>query len=651
MPLLLGAFARRRGRCNSCCLAAIVVAAAASICVSGVSPGAQASGAVAALESCEAEGCQLPEEAAAPPDEGAEAAALQMSLLQHTGRSKGRLAPSPPHLRASRDSCAGHCNSRYDDKRSCQCNSHCLKFGNCCDDYRDMCLSCSRLGCSSAFKPQQACQCNDACRGYGNCCHDFEATCKCEDTRGWTNGYSECSHVGGNGVHKEYCQPTGWTCAGYVKQGWCAGGKPVPGKEYAFGAAYIYPERACCGCGGGAITDTGPWLPRGTVLPAYRQGNVFLKGIAYGPSPELAPGVLLPNDDFMSPQAKPLWNHRGGRGDLAIMRRLGANTVRLYGNDPSQDHAPFLEELASQRLSAVVGISDWPYLQMPGSCAESKWNCFSQIYDSYKANLLGGFTRELRGGGRAYHDALKALIVINEPEIKIGGLRDICKVVVSAVDAILQAEKDLDVRENLLALTVTFSFRDVFGGPGLGAMKELYNCIMAGNKGNAKYEAKNDVIEAFRARWVNGLNAFAPPSHVADVFLDKYGEMFWRPGLQIPLFMGEYHNVDAGVEADLQAMLAFTRKYPFFLGACYFEFSVRYDKVYDSGKPNLHERQYGMLGLDEKCPLYSMPYFGKDYKAYGFLPRPDATGVSQHVAVSRAYGGEANVVLPSCARK
>merc|ERR1711879_104773 len=76
---------------------------------------------------------------------------------------------------------------------------------------------------------------------------------ECQDTRDWRNGYKYC---GGDG-HDSYdgCFASGWSCAGYVKQAWCANGRPAPGSEFAFGQYLNYPEQNCCACGGGSVGD------------------------------------------------------------------------------------------------------------------------------------------------------------------------------------------------------------------------------------------------------------------------------------------------------------------------------------------------------------------------------------------------------------
>ena len=47
--------------------------------------------------------------------------------------------------------------------------------------------SCAEYGCVD-YTPSNACQCNDLCTEYGNCCDDYEDLCAGEDSGGSTGG-------------------------------------------------------------------------------------------------------------------------------------------------------------------------------------------------------------------------------------------------------------------------------------------------------------------------------------------------------------------------------------------------------------------------------------------------------------------------------
>eukprot|EP00929_Paragymnodinium_shiwhaense_P099977 TRINITY_DN61939_c0_g1_i1.p1 TRINITY_DN61939_c0_g1~~TRINITY_DN61939_c0_g1_i1.p1 ORF type:complete len:334 (+),score=39.97 TRINITY_DN61939_c0_g1_i1:34-1002(+) len=73
------------------------------------------------------------------------------------------------------------CGGRFQPTLSCQCNSKCTDFGNCCSDYNLVCLTgsvagCQLLGCGKYYAAS-ICQCNAKCQFYDNCCSDFDELC------------------------------------------------------------------------------------------------------------------------------------------------------------------------------------------------------------------------------------------------------------------------------------------------------------------------------------------------------------------------------------------------------------------------------------------------------------------------------------------
>lgn len=170
----------------------------------------------------------------------------------------------------------------------------------------------------------------------------------------------------------------------------------------------------------------------------------LLKAICYAPVPLKGHEARLLDDDFMDEGAAPLWSADSGRGDLLVMKQLGANAVRLYGNDPELQHGAFLDEAAAQGLEVIAGLSDYPYMQMKGSCAETEFDCYEQIKASYLLNLKGGFLKD----NTSYHPALRTVVLINEPELVLQPAfipAVFCKAIVSAFDAVLDAERQAAV--------------------------------------------------------------------------------------------------------------------------------------------------------------------------------------------------------------
>lgn len=339
------------------------------------------------------------------------------------------------------------------------------------------------------------------------------------------------------------------------------------------------PHRRDDASGGGA----------GAAVAALHEKPV-LKGISYGPVPLREHG-RLPDDDFMSESAQALWG-AAGRRDLAVIRALGANVVRLYGNDPALDHTLFLDEAMKNGLEVIAGISDYPYTQMPGNCISTNFDCYGQVFEQYSQNLKRGFLTV----GNAYHPALRTVILMNEADLKFqGGPPSFCKALVSAFDAALDAEKELGVAGAAPAFTATFSFGVCAGcsrfgqKPAIGQMLELRNAMK--DPMSVGYSPRNDLWAAYQARFVNSFNTANPATDIRWMFLNIYDTEFPR----MPVFIGEYHsprNVDQ--KRDLETILKIARNTSTMLqGIAFFEFQVRYDK---GGS----EMSFGMFGLEER---------------------------------------------------
>jgi hypothetical protein len=85
----------------------------------------------------------------------------------------------------------------YKSSNPCQCDPNCAKYADCCSDFAATCSgsaslpttkppapapkpnsnSCSTYGCGG-YKSGQSCQCDSACAVYGDCCSDKTAVCK-----------------------------------------------------------------------------------------------------------------------------------------------------------------------------------------------------------------------------------------------------------------------------------------------------------------------------------------------------------------------------------------------------------------------------------------------------------------------------------------
>merc|ERR1711879_961923 len=109
----------------------------------------------------------------------------------------------------------------------------------------------------------------------------------------------------------------------------------------------------------------------------------------------------------------------------------------------------------------------------------------------------------------------------------------------------------------------------------------------------AKYTPRTplgDLQEAFRTRWVHGLNTKSPWNFVRDIISKDYHQ--FRP---IPWFIGEYGasgQDEDSIRADLESMQAHSVEDPAFVGVAFLQFQTNYWK----GGAGM---DYGMFGLGE----------------------------------------------------
>jgi len=229
--------------------------------------------------------------------------------------------------------------------------------------------------------------------------------------------------------------------------------------------------------------------------------------------------------------------------------------------------------------------------------------------------------------------------IMNEPELKVYPRTLVCRALITTLDAILQAEKDVGVTGNLVALTATFAYTRLGGPPALGQMMNLHQCIMNPQDTPTLYTPRNDVLNAYRTRFVNSFNTASPHLSVQREVLDVYNRSgFWDDNLKIPVFIGEYHSVKVPLEEDLTSMQQkIIPKYPFFMGVTFFEYQVRYDK---GGS----ETEFGMFGLGG-CKLMKMHFLGENYSVWDLTQNHDHHSLHHDkidTIVAKAFGGNAD---------
>ena len=78
-----------------------------------------------------------------------------------------------------------------------------------------------------------------------------------------------------------------------------------------------------------------------------------------------------------------------GAKDIAIIARMGAKMLRLYGNDPRFDGKKFLDYANRWGLKVVAGISDYPYEHGPGKCWKNATRLSAGIGSSGGSSVQG----------------------------------------------------------------------------------------------------------------------------------------------------------------------------------------------------------------------------------------------------------------------
>merc|ERR1719181_1108688 len=123
----------------------------------------------------------------------------------------------------------------------------------------------------------------------------------------------------------------------------------------------------------------------------------------------------------------------------------------------------------------------------------------------------------LTPGSPMYHPAIKYIDLINEPEIHLSALKKpklLGKLLISAFDGILDAEKELNIKGPKPNFTVTFTGGARRGGSycspkydDIIALAQMTNlqCAMT-HPHKFGYEPLNDLLFEYKKRFVNSFN-------------------------------------------------------------------------------------------------------------------------------------------------
>jgi len=287
-----------------------------------------------------------------------------------------------------------------------------------------------------------------------------------------------------------------------------------------------------------------------------------------------------------------------GRNDLGVMAKLGANSVRSYfslGLDVQhvpKDHDKFLD------YALDLGLNVMPGYYTRADCPD--FDCF----ETWKAATLAGFQHGFKRES-SWHQSIAMLILLNEPDFFES--HDDCqpqgpwcrvKAAISALDGVLAAERQAGVSAGRVKFTVTWSptMRESIDGkvkgPGTFGFQDMVAVI--DDPQIAHYNPRTslgELQEAFKTRWVHGLNTKAPWSNIKAVVAQNY-EKF----LPVPWFIGEYggNGQDEDlIRSDFQSIQAYSAERNAFLGAAFFQFQA----VHEKGVPEMY---FALFGLGEK---------------------------------------------------
>merc|ERR1719394_2328896 len=134
----------------------------------------------------------------------------------------------------------------------------------------------------------------------------------------------------------------------------------------------------------------------------------------------------------------------------------------------------------------------------------------------------------------------------------------------------LDAEREAGVHGELINFTATFSYAICTscgyfdGSPALGNMAVLDDAMR--NPGKYDYTPVHDITEAYRTRFTHSFNTQNPATDLRHQFLDKYIAAFPTT----PVYIGEYHRVQANQTDDLETILSLAEEHPIFLGISFF---------------------------------------------------------------------------------
>merc|ERR1712137_627145 len=249
--------------------------------------------------------------------------------------------------------------------------------------------------------------------------------------------------------------------------------------------------------------------------------------------------------------------------------------------------------------AAEVGVNVMAGYHTYNPCPE--FDCF----ESWKKATLQGLEQGFRQGDE-WHPAVSTFILMNEPDLvhPTSGAEGRIKLVLSALDGFLAAEKEAGIKPGRTRLTATWSFAMQQGLNGKVTMAGTWGfqdtATGVSNPAIVNYTSRCNQAElkqAFDSRWVHGVNTQAPWDFVDAVIGGD--EPNFAP---VPWFVGEYGangQPFSTIKRDLENIERKAKTNDMFLGAAFFQFQTAYFKggsEMNFGLFRLGDRQVGETG-------------------------------------------------------
>lgn len=291
------------------------------------------------------------------------------------------------------------------------------------------------------------------------------------------------------------------------------------------------------------------------VAAASPARGELLRGVAYGAA--LGEGHA---GDAMSAAAVPLWG-RTGRGDLRIMRQLGANAVSLRGMDDEVDRTNFLDSARQIGVDVALDLN---------LCDLGSSDCFSTASERYEKMLRrGGMLTPTQG----YHPALRFLSLLGPPRTSnmTGDLSAFALSAAQAFDAILATEARLGVTGPSVNVTVSVPFLacprcpELGETPALGFMALVEAAIKEPRRFG--YSPHTEIDNAYGTRFTHSFTVQATAAEIRERLLQPFSKRFPTT----PVYVAEYTAPEAGA-AELALVLDAARASPFFRGAFFYQY-------------------------------------------------------------------------------